>query len=101
MKRDVPNKQGQKLVRAIKKCRTDLFVFMTRRDVPFTTNGSARALRPSVIFRKVTGYFRSEWGSRFNAATISVIATGKLSGKNALQAIADVIAQFEAVARTS
>ena len=91
MMRDVPHKQGRKLLRAIKKCRADLFVFMTRRDVPYTNNGSERALRMSVVFRKVTGCFRSVWGSQLYAATISVIATGKLRGKNALQAIADVI----------
>ena len=83
--------QGRKLVRAIKKCRNDLFVFMTRRDVPTTNNGSERALRMSVIFRKVTGCFRSVWGAKLYAATVSVIATGKLHGKTALEAIADVI----------
>jgi transposase len=92
MKLAVPHKQGQKLMRAIKKCRADLFVFMTRRDVPYTNNGSERALRMSVIFRKVTGCFRSAWGSQFYAATISVIATGKLQGKTALEAIRQVIA---------
>lgn len=92
----VPHKQGQKLMRAIKRCRTDLFVFMTRRDVPYTNNGSERALRMSVIFRKVTGCFRSAWGSQFYAATVSVIATAKLHGKTALQAIVDVISQRRA-----
>jgi transposase len=42
---------GQKLARALRKCRGDLFVFITRRDVPYTNNGGERALRPSVIFR--------------------------------------------------
>jgi transposase len=36
-----------------------LLVFLTRRDVEPTNNGSERALRPSVIFRKVTNGFRS------------------------------------------
>ena len=40
--------------------RDDLFRFITRRDVPCTDNASERALRPSVIFRKVTGGFRAE-----------------------------------------
>ncbi len=34
-----------------------------RRDVPTTNNACERALRPSVIFRKVTGGFRAEWGA--------------------------------------
>ena len=50
--------------------RDKLLVFMTRRvmleacfqhDVPPTNNVSERALRPSVIFRKVTNGFRSLW----------------------------------------
>ena len=63
-----------------------------RRDAPYTNNGSERALRPSVIFRKVTGGFRSHWGARLYAAAVSVIATGRLRGKSALQAIQGVIA---------
>jgi transposase len=83
---------GKKLAKGVKKCRNDLFLFVVRRDVPYTNNGSERALRPSVIFRKVTGCFRSHWGARLYAAAVSVIATGRLHGKSALQAIRDVIA---------
>lgn len=83
---------GRKLARGIAKCRGDLFVFVTRRDVPYTNNGCERALRPSVIFRKVTGCFRSRWGARLYAATVSVIATGRLNGRSALQAIRDTLA---------
>jgi transposase len=82
---------GKRLARAIRKCRGDLFVFVTRRDVPYTNNGCERALRPSVIFRKVTGCFRSHWGARLYAATASVIATGQLHGKSALAAIRNVL----------
>jgi transposase len=82
---------GQKLARAIRKCRNDLFLFVTRRDVPYTNNGCERALRPSVIFRKVTGCFRSHWGARLYAAAASVIATGRIAGKSALEAIRDII----------
>jgi transposase len=69
-----------RLARAIRKCRGDLFVFLTRHDVPATNNDCERALRPSVIFRKVTGGFRSEWGAHTYVAVASVIATGRLRG---------------------
>jgi len=65
--------------------------------VHYTNIGSERALRMSVIFRKVTGCFRSAWGSQFEAATISVIATGK----TALKAIRQVIANFKELALAS
>jgi transposase len=82
---------GCKLVKAIKRCRNHLFLFIVRRDVPYTNNGCERALRPSVIFRKVTGCFRSHWGATLYAAAASVIATGRLAGKSALKAIAEVL----------
>lgn len=88
---------GEKLARAIRKCRSDLFVFIARRDVPWTNNGCERALRPSVVFRKVTGCFRSHWGARLYAAAASVIATGRINGKSALQAIQEIIAPAAAV----
>src|SRR5438445_682971 len=85
-------KAGQQLARGIRKCRGDLFVFVTRRDVPATNNDCERALRPSVIFRKVTGGFRSQWGARTYADALSVIATGRLHGRSALQALRDALA---------
>ena len=78
---------GCKLKRAIAQCRAKLFVFETRCDVPATNNVSERALRPSVIFRKVTNGFRSVWGAGLYAAICSVIATAALRGMSALEAI--------------
>jgi transposase len=94
------NPAARKLFNAMRRDRDDprsgrgqvLFRFVTRRDVPYTNNGCERALRPSVIFRKVTGCFRSHWGARLYAAAASVIATGRLGGVSALQAIKNIIA---------
>jgi len=76
-----------RLWRAMRRDRDDLFRFTTRRDVPYTNNGCERALRPSVVFRKVTGCFRSDTGAALYAAALSVIATGRLNGQSALQAL--------------
>ena len=54
---------SRRLFKAIRRDRDDLFRFVIRRDVPTTNNACERALRPSVIFRKVTGGFRAEWGA--------------------------------------
>ena len=78
---------GQKLQRIIKKFRQNLFVFVTNRDVPPTNNGSEQALRPCVIFRKVTNCFRSEWGARLYADVRSVIETARRRGAPILQSI--------------
>lgn len=85
------NRAAAKLFKAMRRDRDDLFRFVTRRDVPYTNNGCERALRPSVIFRKVTGCFRSTKGASLYAATQSVIATGRLRGISALRAIRTTI----------
>ena len=66
-------------------------MFVTDREVPFTNNDSERALRPSVIFRKVTNGTRSEWGAECFAAVRSVIGTGRLHGRSPFEAIAQTI----------
>ena len=78
---------ARRLFRAMRRDRADLFRFVTRRDVPYTNNACERALRPSVIFRKVTNCFRAEWGAKVYAAAASVIATGRLHGLTALEAL--------------
>jgi transposase len=72
--------------------RDKLLVFLTRRDVEPTNNESERALRPSVIFRRVTNGFRSEWGAKVYADLCSIVATGRLAGRTALAAIRDALA---------
>jgi transposase len=85
-------KAARRLFRAMRRDRDDLFRFVTRRDVPYTNNACERALRPSVIFRKVTNCFRAEWGAKVYAAAASVIATGRLYGLTALAAIRAALA---------
>jgi transposase len=72
--------------------RDKLLVFLTRRDVATTNNESERALRPSVIFRKVTNGFRSQWGAKVYADLCSIVATARRAGHTALAAIRDALA---------
>ena len=75
---------ADRLRRRIARDREHLFVFVTDRAVPATNNVSERALRPSVIFRKVTNGFRSEWGAHTYAAFRSVVSTAKANGRSVL-----------------
>ena len=75
---------AEKLRRRIARDRAHLFIFVTDRAVPATNNGSERALRPSVIFRKVTNGFRSEWGAQTYAAFRSVVSTAKANRSGTL-----------------
>jgi transposase len=78
---------GKKLQRVIKGCRRHLFVFLANRAIPPTNNGSERALRPCVTFRKVTNCFRSEWAADLYADIRSVIETARRKTIGALEAI--------------
>ena len=70
---------GQRLRKRYKKCKENLNVFVTDREVPFTSNESERALSPAVIHRKGTNCQRSEWGAHLFGAVRSVIGTGALN----------------------
>src|SRR6516225_4009050 len=85
--------EGRKLRDAVYvDCSDKLFVFLKRRDAEPTNNESERALRPSVIFRKVTNGFRSEWGAKTYAALCSIVETGRRNGRSAITAIRDALA---------
>ena len=87
MRRTPTQAAGVKLQRVIKKIRRHMFVFMTNRAIPPTNNGSERALRPCVTFRKITNGFRTEWGARLYADIRSVIETARRRAIGALEAI--------------
>jgi transposase len=80
-------KPGLKLQRIIKRFRQNLFVFLTDRTVSPTNNGSEQALRPCVIFRKITNGFRSRWGADLYADVRSVLETARRRGVGILHAL--------------
>ncbi|MGE3745640.1 MAG: transposase [Sphingomonadaceae bacterium] len=51
-----------------------------RRKVDATNNVSERALRPSVIQRKVTNGYRAKWAADAEAALRSTVNTSRLAG---------------------
>ena len=74
-------KAAHALFKRYVKYRDRLLVFLYDPRVPFHNNACERALRPSVVHRKVTGGFRSQWGAEAYAALASVIDTAKLRGQ--------------------
>jgi transposase len=92
LKLNPTNAEGSHLRDAIiVDARDKLLVFLTRRDVEPTNNGSERSLRPSVIFRRVTNGFRSDWGATVYADIRSIVSTGRLHGRSPLAAIRDAL----------
>jgi transposase len=78
---------GTKLQQVIRGCRRHLFVFLADRAIPPTNNSSEQALRPCVIFRKVTNCFRSEWAAHLYADIRSVLETARRRAIAPLDAI--------------
>ena len=75
------------------KHRDKLLTFLHYPEVPPTNNESERALRPSVVHRKVTNGFRSEWGAKAYAAIQTVIATAKLKGEEVFQSLVNLMGE--------
>jgi transposase len=64
--------------------RDALFVFLYDAAVPPTNNASEQALRHSVVHRKVTGGFRSDWGAEAHGLAATVFDTARKRGEDLL-----------------
>ncbi len=73
--------------------RQHLFPFLYLPNVPPTHNAAEQALRNAVIYRKVTGGFRAEWGATAYANVISVIETARRRGQDILHTLMDLLSQ--------
>ena len=82
---------GRELQRQIKAWRGKFFVFLNDRRVSPTNNGSEQEIRPSVVFRKVTNGFRSDWGPGIHAGYRSVTGTARRQAQSAWTAIRNLI----------
>jgi transposase len=71
--------------------REKLLTFLYYPGVPPTNNQSEQALRTSVIHRKVTNGFRSDWGAKAYADLLSVIATSKIKGQRVFETLVNLM----------
>jgi transposase len=72
---------------------------LRRDDVPPTNNASEQALRNSVIYRKVTGGFRTDWGAEVYANIISILETARRQGRNIADTLIAILASEPAFSR--
>jgi len=89
--RPVKTPTAQALLKRYRKHRDHLLVFLHDARVPFDNNACERALRPSVVHRKVTGGFRSQWGAHAYAALASVIDTARLRGQSVFETLVNLM----------
>lgn len=81
------NEAARKLRNRFSTHRDKLLTFLYYPGVPPTNNESEQALRGSVIHRKVTNGFRSEWGAKAYAALQTLIATAKQKGEQTFETL--------------
>jgi transposase len=85
------NEAALKLQTRFSTHRDKLLTFLHYPAVPPTNNESEQALRGSVIHRKVTNGFRSEWGAKAYAALQTILATAKQKGEHVFQTLANLM----------
>ena len=91
LEKELSNEAARKLQNRFSTHRHKLLVFLYYPEVPPTNNESERALRGSVVHRKVTNGFRSEWGAKAYAALQTIIATAKQKGEQVFRALVDLM----------
>ncbi|NJN74878.1 MAG: IS66 family transposase [Limnothrix sp. RL_2_0] len=87
LKLNPTQEDGIRLQNRYRALQDNLFLFLDDPTTPATNNASEQALRWSVIFRKVTNGFRSDWGRDLFANVRSVVNTGKRQGLSAFESI--------------
>lgn len=87
LEEELTNESARKLRNRFSKHRDKLLTFLHYPAVPPTNNESEQALRGSVVHRKVTNGFRSEWGAKTYATLQTIIATAKQKGEHVFQAL--------------
>lgn len=91
LEEELENEAARKLQNRFSKHRDKLLTFLYYPNVPPTNNESEQALRTSVIHRKVTNGFRSEWGAKAYAALQTIIATAKQKGEQTFQTLVNLM----------
>ncbi len=77
----------KKLVQKIRNGFDHWFTFIINHGVEPTNNRAERALRESVVQRKIIGTLRNEKGTHIYEVIMSVLATWKKQGKNLQNAL--------------
>ena len=89
---DYEHKRSRRFVdNLLKRKKEWLFGFVMNPDVEPTNNRAERALRSSVIYRKVSGGSRSEKGAEIYTRIYSIYYTSKLRGKNFIEDTPSII----------
>lgn len=93
LEQQTASEAAHKLQARFIKHRDKLLTFLHYPEVPPTNNESERALRTSVVHRKVTNGFRSKWGAKAYASLQTIISTAKQKGEGVFQSLVNLMGQ--------
>jgi transposase len=93
----VEGAEASRLWMRFREHREHLFVFLYDPAVPPTNNASEQALRHSVVHRKVTGGFRSDWGADAHAIVTTVLDTARKRSEDLLTTLQAALGQPVAI----
>ena len=79
---DWSNKNARRLIKRLRRHRSELFTFLYNTDVPFDNNFGERSIRGAVIMRKNSFNNRSQKGAMTQSVLMSVFFTIKQRGLN-------------------
>jgi transposase len=89
-----PDAHAKRLLKRLRRHRSDLFTFLDHEGVPFDNNHAERAIRPAVILRKNSYGNRSQRGADCQAVLMSVLRTLKQRGYDPIQTVVHAIEQY-------
>jgi hypothetical protein len=81
----------KRLAARLSRYRRELTAFLWDPQVDGTNNAAERALRPAVVFRKITGGSRSTAGARAWATVASICRTARQQGRDVLDTLKTLI----------
>ena len=85
------HRDARRLIKRLRRHKTDLFTFLDYDHVPFDNNHAERAIRPAVIIRKNSQSNRSDLGADTQAILMSVYRTLKQRGHHPLASITEAL----------
>jgi len=88
------NAEAKRLVKRLRRHRSELFVFLYHEGVPFDNNHAERTIRGGVVMRKNSYSNRSVAGAKAQAVLMSIFATLKQRGLDVTRVIVESLREF-------
>jgi len=86
-----PDPEVKRIAARLLRYQRELTAFLWDRQVDGTNNAAERALRPAVVFRKITGGSRSTAGADAWATLASVLRTARQQGRDVLATLKTLV----------